>query len=81
MNVTGMLPAIATALGVAGALGVARVATRFITRAITREFRSAVSEVVGEDLKQLKPNGGSSLRDAVDRIERRLDKIEDQLSS
>lgn len=79
MNASAMLPAILTALGVAGAIAVARSLSRFMKRAISREFRSAVSEVVGEDLKQLKPNGGASLRDAVDRIERRLDKLEDKL--
>lgn len=36
---------------------------------------------VEDALQQLKPNGGSSLRDAVDRIEGRVTSIEDRLES
>ena len=31
---------------------------------------------VQETLKELKPNGGSSMRDAIDRVEKRLDAVE-----
>ena len=31
---------------------------------------------VQDTLKELKPNGGSSLRDAIDRVEKRLDAVE-----
>ena len=31
---------------------------------------------VQDTLKELKPNGGSSMRDAIDRVEKRLDAVE-----
>lgn len=70
------------AIAVAGALGLARFVFRFVIRAVARDFRATVTDIVShylDDLKQLKPNGGSSLRDAVDRIEKRLDEIEKQI--
>ena len=79
---TNIITAAVGAVVVAGALGSARFLFRFILRAITHDFRTTVTDIVSnhlEDLKQLKPNGGSSLRDAVDRIEKRLDDIEQRI--
>ena len=39
----------------------------------------SVSERLEEIRKETKPNGGSSLRDAVDRIERKLDVVTSDL--
>lgn len=40
-----------------------------------RELREAVEPIVA----QLQPNGGSSTRDAIDRVERRLDELADEI--
>ena len=39
----------------------------------------SVSERLDEIRKETKPNGGSSLRDAVDRVERKLDAVASDL--
>jgi hypothetical protein len=39
----------------------------------------SVSDRLEEIRKETKPNGGSSLRDAVDRIERKLDSVASEL--
>ena len=36
---------------------------------------------VQETLKELKPNGGSSMRDAIDRLERRMSALEDYITT
>lgn len=36
---------------------------------------------VQDTLKELKPNGGSSMRDAIDRLERRMSALEDYITT
>ena len=36
---------------------------------------------IGKVLQELKPNGGQSARDALDRIERKIDQVEDKVES
>ena len=36
---------------------------------------------VQDTLKELKPNGGSSMRDAIDRLERRMSALEDFITT
>jgi hypothetical protein len=65
------------------ALGAARVLGRFALRGLKRDLTEVVTGVVTELVEpirlrteQLVPNGGSSLRDAIDRIEHRLAEVE-----
>lgn len=68
------------------AVGAARLAFRFIVKAIGREFRDAIEDVVEEHIEPIKkrteelvPNHGSSLADAIRRIEKRLNTVESEL--
>lgn len=76
------LGAVATAL--VAIFGVVRMATRFgvkqITRAITSEIGEKVERVY-ENTMELKPNGGSSLRDAVNRLESRQLEVQADLAA
>jgi len=36
---------------------------------------------IGKVLQELRPNGGQSARDALDRIERKIDQVEDKVES
>ncbi len=36
---------------------------------------------IGKVLQELRPNGGQSARDALDRIERKVDQVEDKVES
>jgi hypothetical protein len=36
---------------------------------------------IGKVLQELKPNGGQSARDALDRIEKKIDQVEDKVES
>ena len=47
--------------------------------AIITAFAGAVRWLVKHFLYELKPNGGSSLKDQVNRLERRVDEIIDML--
>jgi len=47
--------------------------------AIVTAFAGAVRWLVKHYLNELKPNGGSSLKDQVNRLERRVDEIIDML--
>ncbi len=74
------------ALSGAGVVGVGRGLSKFLGRALKRELREAITEVVEEQLEPIKkrteeliPNHGSSLADAVRRIERRLGQVEEQI--
>ncbi len=74
------------ALSGAGVVGVGRGLSKFLGRAMKRELREAITEVVEEQLELIKkrteeliPNHGSSLADAVRRIERRLGQVEEQI--
>ena len=46
-----------------------------MTSWLHRELRTAVEPII----VQLQPNGGSSTRDAIDRVERRLDDLADDV--
>ena len=79
-------PQVLAALVVGVALAGMRFVGKFLGRAVSREIRDVVTDVVDERLEKivettqtLKPNGGSSLADAVNRIEKRLEKIEDRI--
>lgn len=78
----------AAVLALAGgsAVGAARFAFKFIVKSVGREFRDAIEEVVVEHIEPIKkrteelvPNHGSSLADAIRRIEKRLNTVEDEL--
>ena len=47
---------------------------------IVTGFAGAVRWLVKHYLSELRPNGGSSLRDSVNRLEERIDKIYEMLS-
>lgn len=77
--------AVVIALSGAAAVGGARQLVRFIARAIVRDFRSVIEEVVTDQLgpimertEQLVPNHGSSLADAIRRIEKRVGALEEE---
>ncbi len=74
------------AISGAGVVGISRGVSKFFGRALRRELREVIVEVVDERLEpilkrteELIPNHGSSLNDAVRRIERRLGQVEEQL--
>lgn len=78
--------AVILALTGGAALGIGKVIWGFIARGLKRDLKAVVEEVVDQKLEpirelaeQLVPNGGSSLRDAIDRIERRLTEVEHDL--
>jgi hypothetical protein len=47
--------------------------------AITTAFAATIRWMVKHYLYELRPNGGSSLKDQVNRLERRLDEVIDML--
>ena len=47
--------------------------------AIATAFAATISWMVKHYLYELRPNGGSSLKDQVNRLERRLDEVIDML--
>lgn len=63
----------------AGVIGGAVVAVGGALTFTYRAFRGAVADIVAEQLapihEQLRPNGGKSLRDRVDRIETKVDTL------
>lgn len=70
----------------AGVVGLGRGLSKFLGRALRRELREVITDVVEEQLEPIKkrteeliPNHGSSLADAVRRIERRLGHVEEQI--
>ena len=52
---------------------------RWIHNALARSVSEKLSEEIGEIKKQTVPNGGGSLRDAIDRIEKKLDALESEV--
>lgn len=74
------------ALTGAGVVGAGRGITKFMSRALRRELTEVITNVVEEQLapikartEELMPNHGSSLADAVRRIDRRLGHLEDKV--
>ena len=57
-----------TVSGVIAALAALWAAHRFVTKSLIRDY-----------LSELKPNGGSSIKDKVDRIESKQDKMESRI--
>ena len=50
-----------------------------VTRPVTGWLHRELREVVEPIVAQLSPNGGASTRDAIDRVERRLDDLADDI--
>jgi hypothetical protein len=61
---------VATASGVLAILGSFWAIHRFITKALIRDY-----------LSELKPNGGSSIKDKVDDIDSKVSKLESRIDS
>jgi hypothetical protein len=61
---------VATASGVTAILGSFWAIHRFITKALIRDY-----------LSELKPNGGSSIKDKVDDIDTKVSKLENRIDS
>lgn len=81
-----VLTTVIVAISGAALVGIGRGVSKFVGRAFRRELRDVIESVVDEKLEpimkrteELVPNHGSSLADAVRRIERRLGHVEEQM--
>ena len=52
---------------------------RWIHNLLAKSVSDRLAEEIGEIKKQTVPNGGGSLRDAIDRIEKKLDVLESEV--
>jgi hypothetical protein len=59
--------------------GFAWAIVRWIHNLLAKSVSDRLSEEIGEIKKQTIPNGGGSLRDAIDRIEKKLDTLENEV--
>jgi len=53
---------------------------RWIHNLLVRSVGEQLTAEIGEIKKQTVPNGGGSLRDAIDRIEKKLDTLENEVT-
>jgi len=67
----------AASLGFLG--GFAWAIVRWIHNLLAKSVSDRLAEEIGEIKKQTVPNGGGSLRDAIDRIEKKLDVLESEV--
>jgi len=59
--------------------GFAWAVVRWIHNLLAKSVSDRLAEEIGEIKKQTVPNGGGSLRDAIDRIEKKLDVLESEV--
>jgi len=59
--------------------GFAWAIVRWIHNLLAKSVSDRLAEEIGEIKKQTVPNGGGSLRDAIDRIEKKLDVLESEV--
>jgi hypothetical protein len=52
---------------------------RWIHNLLAKSVSERLADEIGEIKKQTVPNGGGSLRDAIDRIEKKLDVLESEV--
>lgn len=84
LDVAAFLGAVTVILGVAAGLAktspVKWLGRTLIGVPVAAWFRRELADEVRPIIEQLQPNGGSSTRDAIDRMERRLDDLADAVA-